>query len=296
VSGESDLVTVFCDFDSMLVGNGFGDAGVLETAGWVLTDVGAPVGDSVSANSIPATRPFESCLRLDAGTVADTGGNAQLDAVNGPAGQAIFDVYPHIWLPESGAGATILDNTSWTFACRIGLLSSAATWDGKMFIGWAEAGDTGILTAATGAITQPETGPLVGFHVGEDGSIDGISQRTVNTAYAAGTNFTELYAAGAPNGNSGVIWWLDLAVRLDITDMSDNAANGRTTFYHRRVRSRTTDPTINPWIKHSTVLANQTPNNDVVLVPTIEVANGPANLSDLFIDWWAFSATRFSRR
>ena len=155
--------------------------------------------------------------------------------------------------------------------------------------------DPGILTAADGTIAQAETGPLVGFHVGEDGSIDGISQRTVNTAYAAGTNFTELFAAGEPNGTAGVAKWYDLAVVLDITDMSDNAANGTTTFYTRRVRSVALDPKLPVWRKHATVLSNQTPNNNLNLTPTIEVVNGPANLSDVLVDWWAFGATRFSR-
>jgi hypothetical protein len=290
VDGESDLVTAFDDFNESIAVDSFGGTN-FETNGWALTDVGAPVADTVTLNAVAAsaTGPHDSCLRLNAGTAADTGGNMQLQQVG-----TVFD-FPHLKIPCSVVGATILDNTEFVFACRIGLLSNAATWDGKLFIGMAEEGDTGILTAATGAITQAETGPLVGFHVGENGRVDGISQRTVNTAYAAGTNRTELYAAAAPDGNSSVIWWVDLAFRMQITDMSDNAANGRTTFYHRRVRGASTGA-LAPWIQHPTVLSNQTPNNDLSLTPTIELVTGPTNLSDLLVDWWAFGATRFSRR
>lgn len=300
--GASDVVTVFDDFNQVFIQESFGDAGHFEPNGWTLTDVGAPAADTIGINGAYAALPYDSCIRINAGTAADTGGNAQLDPIAGGAST----IFPHIWLPESGAGAAILDNTIFVFACRIGFISNAATWDGKVFIGMAEAADVGILTAATGEIAQAETGPLVGFHVGENGRIDGISQRTVNTAYAEGTNRTNLYAAGsAAHGTAGLAKWYDLAIRMHITDMSDNAANGSTTFYTRQVGAVTKAPgspgnpnvtdSLSVWRKHGTILTNQTPNNDVALVPTIEVANGPTNLSDVLVDWWAFGLSRFSR-
>ena len=287
VGGEGDLITVFDDFDQTIITDTFGGTG-FEANGWIASAIGTVAADSITQNST-TTGAQNSCIRLNAGTAADTGGNLQLSS-----SATVFD-YPHIKIPTSGVAATILDNTRYVFACRIGLMSNAATWDGKAFIGWAEEVDPQILTSATGVITQAETGPLVGFHIPQDGSIDAISQRTVNTAYAAGTNFTELYAAGSANGTANIPEWYDLAVVLDITDMSDNAANGRTTFYHRRVRSRALDPTLPEWIRHPTVLSNQTPNNNFNLTPTIELQNGPTNQSDLFVDWWAFGATRYSR-
>lgn len=283
--GESDLVTTFDDFDTVVLTDTFGGT-AFEGSGWIVTDVGAPTNDTINQNSGVAGAQ-DSCLRLNAGDAADTGGNMQLSS-----SASVFDL-PHIKIPASGVAATILDNTRYTFACRLGIMSNAATWDGKFFIGWAEEVDATILTVGTGVITQAETGPLVGFHVGETGFINGISQRTVNTAYVAGTNVTELYAAGAANGTANIPEWYDLAVVLDIVDMSDNANNGRTTFYHRRVP--TAASVLPAWIKHPTVLSNQTPNNNLNLTPTIELVNGPTNQSDLLIDWWAFGATRYSR-
>jgi hypothetical protein len=206
---------------------------------------------------------------------------------------SVFD-FPHIKIPSNAVSATILDGTDYVFACRIGLISNAATWDGKLFIGWAEETDISLLTPSTGVITQPEGGPLIGFHVGEDGAISGISQRTTGTAYTAGTNVTELYAAGSPNGTANVAQWYDLAVHIHITDMSDNSSNGTTTFYKRRLPSSVSTP-LGQWTKHPTVLSNQTPNNNFNLTPVIELVNGPTNQSDLLVDWWAFGATRFSR-
>lgn len=291
--GGSDLVTAFDDFNGTMGLDSFGGTAAFEASSWALTDVGTtPANDTIVLNSAAtAVGPHNSCLTLNAGTTADTGGNMQLLGT-GP----VYD-FPHLKIPSNDAaagGVTALDNTEFIFACRIGLVSNAATWDGKLFIGMAEEGDTSILTAATGAITQAETGPLVGFHVGENGRVDGISQRTVNTAYAEGTNRTQLYAAGAPDGNTNIAWWIDLAFRMRITDMSATS-NGSTTFYHRRVRARSTGP-VPAWTRHPVVLNNQTPNNDLSLTPTIELVNGPTNQSDLMIDWWAFGATRFSRK
>lgn len=328
LAGDSDLVTVFDDFNHVVPNDEFGattgdaDTSPLGDAGWVLTDVGSPVAETVGINDpTDVSQGFESCLRIFTGTADDAGGNMQLDLINADLASGANHLtslsspssFAHIWIPETGAGAAELDNTVWTFACRVGMESGAADglWAAKYFIGWAEAGDTGILTPGGGAITQAETGPLVGFHCGEDGSIDGISQRTVNTAYAEGTNFTELLAAGETDGTvangavtAGDIMWFDLALRMTITDMSDNDANGSTEFFYRKVLpatgivGQTPIRGVNPWIRHPTVLLNQTPNNDVALVPTIEVINSDDAGEDatFYLDWWAFGTSRFSRR
>ena len=50
------------------------------------------------------------------------------------------------------------------------------------------------------------------------------------------------------------------------------------------------------WIAHPTVLSNQIPTGDRVLVPTIEGVNGPAGGEiDLLVDWWAFGMSRMDR-
>jgi hypothetical protein len=321
LAGQTDMVTVFDDFNhvipSVAFGVATGDAATnpFEDCGWVLSDYGTPAADTVGMNDVATVaNTFNSCLSINPGTTADTGGNMQLDLINADLASGANHLttnsgrynFPHMWIPETGAGATCLDSTIWTFACRLGFMSSAAAgWDGKVFIGWAEAGDTAITTAATGVVTITSGGPLVGFHIGEDGAINGISHRTVATAITEGTNSTILAAAtAADNATASVITWWDLALRMEITDMSDDAANGGTTFFHKRVPSVTGRPgrtgghlggEAGHWTQHPTVLTNQTPNNDVALVPTIEVANGPTNDVDLFVDWWAFGCSRTSR-
>ena len=318
LAGQTDLVTVFDDFNGVVPSETFGDAANWETMGWVLTDVGVPVADLVGMqDAADVDQWYPSCIRLFAGTTDDTGGNMQLDRVNAslPASSGAVD-FPHLWIPETAAGTEILDNTVWVFACRIGLEASDATaatnWDGGLFLGWAEAGDTSIMTAGTKVITIASTGPLVGFHVNTNGQIDGISHRTVGTAMAEGTNFTNIVGTGGVDGTTangaataGDIMWFDLALRMNITDMSSDTANGATEFFWRRVpritqRANTGGqlPGQGPaWAKHSVVLQNQTPNNDVALVPTIEFINGPTAGVDsvAYVDWWTFGCSRFSR-
>lgn len=321
LAGDLDMAFVFDDFNGVVPTEGFGDAANWETLGWVATDVGVPVADEAGMNdAADVDQWYPSCIRLFTGTADDAGGNLQLDRVNASLPASSGAHFPHIWIPETAAGAAILDNTVLVFACRIGLRADLTTdgsgdWDSKCFVGWAEAGDTSVMTAATGAITIASTGPLVGFHIPEDGSIDGISHRTVATAMAEGTNFTELHAAGAVDGTvangaaaAGDTVWYDLALRMHITDMSDDNANGATTFFSRRVPRVTGAPGhryralpgegLGDWREHGTVLTNQTPNNDVALVPTIEAINGPTADRDgvVFLDWWAFGASRLSRR
>ena len=321
LAGETDMITVFDDFNDIVKGTDtFGDAAIFEDFGWVLSDDGsAPTGEEINQNDPSNVDEYApSCLRIFPGTNDDSGGQMQLDLINGAVGTLIgTGNYPHLWIPETAAGAAVLDNSVWTFACRCGFKAaddaSSGDWDAKVFIGWAEAGDTSLMTHDDGDITITSGGPLVGFHIPEDGSIEAVSHRTVATAMAEGTNFTELAAAGAVDGTTangattaGDTVWFDLALRMDITDMSDDDANGTTTFYHRRVLPTGTPGSTqfsiggegyNPWQEHSTKLTNQTPNNDVALVPTIEVLNGPTAGVDavFFLDWWAFGTSRYSR-
>ncbi|GAH04681.1 unnamed protein product, partial [marine sediment metagenome] len=227
-NGESDMITTFDDFNDHIPALSFGEADTgdanvnpLFDSGWVITDVDTPVGDLVWMNdAVGGQIPYNSCLSLYAGTDDDHGGNMQLDQVNATqactanwttALPAVVRKFPHIWIDDVANGATILDNTTFMFACRIGFKSDTlgekagagavdGNWDHKCFIGWAESGDASIMATATGVITIASTGPLVGFHIPEDGSIDGISHRTAATVMAEGTNFTELKPAGAVDG------------------------------------------------------------------------------------------------
>lgn len=320
LSGDTDLITVFDDLNGTVKGTDtFGGAAVFEDSGWVLTDDGVPVGDEIDMNN-PANVDVwaPSCIRIFTGTADDAGGSMQLDLVNGAIGTLISTTdFPNLFVPETAAGAAVLDNTVWIFACRIGLRADLTTtgagdWNSKAFIGWAAAGDTSIMDAPTGAITDA-AGNLHGFHIPEDGSIDGISKRITAGSLVDGTNFTELLRAGGVDGTllngavtAGDTMWFDLALRMTITDMSDNAANGATEFFHRRVPA-TTGPPGNrddqlpgegtAWVRNAVVLLNQTPNHSIALVPTIEVINGPTGGRDgvFFLDWWAFGCSRFSR-
>jgi hypothetical protein len=325
LTGETEMITVFDDFNDVLKGSDtFGGSAIFEDHGWVLTDdVG---GSSVAGDAIILNDPSNvsvyapSCLYLHPGTTADTGGNMQLDLLNGAIGTQVGNArFPHLWIPETAAGVTVLDNTVWVFACRLGFradltTTSSGDWDGKFFIGWAEAGDTSLMTHTDGLITITSGGPLVGFHAREDGSLHGVSHRTPATAIAEGTNDETILAAGSLDGTvangavtAGDTMWFDVALRMDITDMSDDAANGTTRFYYRKVRDissgapgrrdgRLAGDGPGGWVQHGTPLENQTPNNDVALVPTIEILDGPTTDTDcvVMIDWWCFATSRYS--
>ena len=340
LEGESDLVTVFDDFNQAVTTTTFGtSAGAttsngFEDAGWVCTDVGTPSNDQIGQNDVgDVDQWIPSCLRIDTGDTEDTGGNMQLDWINSRAASAVdvagtadFRVntpsYPHLWIPETAAGAGALDNQILTFSCRLGFRAddevagdTSGDWDSKAFIGFAVAGDTGIMTASTGALASGAAAQqLLGFHINEDGDIHGIAQRDGSVSYAAGTNFTELKGAGAVDGTvangsnaAGDTVWYDLALRARVTDWSDDDANGAVEFYYRRVmptlgiggdRSHPGPGRGSAWVKHGTALENAIPYHTVALVPTIEVINGPTADRDgvVYLDWWSFGVTRPSSR
>lgn len=326
LAGETEMITVFDDFNDPLPNTEFGAVSAAdgttnawEECGWVMTDVGTPTGDEVGMNDpgdVDVWTP--SCIRIMTATTEDEGGNMQLDLINSTAdgtylGSGTNDMtfyrrnFPHLWFPETAAGVTAPDNTVWTFGCRIGLRADFTNgglgdWDSKLYIGYAVAGEAAVMTPGTGAISVAAAADqLVGFHVGEDGSLDGISQRVGTTAYAEGTNFTELLAAGGVDGTvangaatAGDIMWFDLAFRMTVLDSSETTGNGATRFYHRRVPKP--GDGYKPWVEHPTVLIDQTPSHTVSLVPTIEAINGPTAGRDgmVYLDSWAFGVSRYS--
>jgi hypothetical protein len=294
--GETDMITVFDDFNGVITNETGSGTTHWETLGWVLTAIGVQTATEVGMNDI------------DDVSEGDAGVNMQLDRINSTTPIASGNsAFPHIWIPENTT-ATVLDNTLLVFACRIGLVPEGATLDGKAFIGWAVAGDTGLMTAATGALTVAGAGEqLLGFHINADSNdhIAGISQRVGTTAYAEGTNFTELFDGQFAGLTAGTPIWYDLALRARVLDWSETAGNGFTEFFYRPVNSMTGIPgdsgmpvgdSVGPWVRHPTVLTDQIPNHTVALVPTIEVLNGPAGGEmDMYVDWWAFGQSRWSR-
>jgi hypothetical protein len=332
LAGDTDMVTVFDDFNCVIpndetsAATGTGDTNAFEDAGWVITDINTAAGETIGMNDpTDVSQMFESSIRIFTGTGDDAGANMQLDQINNDKASALNDLtalgsfvqFPHIWIPETDAGVTAMDNVVFTFGCRVGMESGAADglWEAKYYIGMAAAGDTTILAEATGEMDiATEAGPHLGFHCHEDGSIDGIAQRTATTAQVEGTNFTELMAAGTTDSTvangvttAGDIFWVDLALRATFDDVSETTGNGAVEFFYRRVPpltggsigSRTHHiPGQNPnWTRHGTVLTDQCPNHTVALVPTIEAINSPTADEDatVLLDWWFFGISRFSR-
>lgn len=319
--GQTDMITVIDDFNGWVKGTDSGGGStIFEDSGWVLTDVGSPSGDEIAMNDISNVDYWApSCLYMFTGTADDAGFNMQLDLVNGAVGTLVgLHGFPHLSIPETDIGAAVMDNHTWVFACRAGFRADLTTtgsgnWDSKAYIGWAAAGDTSVLDASSGLLdVTTEAGPHVGFHALEDGSLRGLSQRTATTAYAAGTNYVEIVPAGGLDGTvangstaAGDTAWFDLAIRMNMTDISASS-NGTTEFFYRRITPATApgrhwdyqpSESVGPWIKHATTLTNQCPNHSVALVPTIEVVNGPTTDVDgvLLLDSWLFGVSRWSR-
>jgi hypothetical protein len=331
LEGESDMIYTFDDFNGIMDADSFSGTGIFEYSGWLLVDDGsAPTADTITMNdAATATGDFDSCIRIFPGTGDSSGGNMQLDHLTGAVSTENLSThdFQHIWIPEdagvpsrgaAGAG-TVLDNTTWVFATRIGLnadeTGTGTNWNGAMYIGWAAGNDTTIMDHDTGVITDA-AGNLHGFHVGIDGSIRGISKRITGDSQVDGTNYTELFAAAAAdntvaNGARVVndTMWFDLAFRMDISDMSSDTANGSTRFFYRGPLNRVSP--LNPgrdelaqpgegympWREHSTTLLNETPNHSAALVPTIECLNGVTAGLDccMYVDWWMMGRSRVSR-
>lgn len=327
--GESNMVTTFDDFDGIVTTEEADSATNYETLGWAITEDGtvANVGEEIGQND-PANVDtwMPSCLVLNGGTADNSGFNMQLVHALHTSGGPEF---PYLWIPEetsishpqgSRAALGALDETTWVFACRIGLkaddtVTGAGAWDSSFFIGWAASGDTSIMTHDTGALTIASDGPLIGFHVPVLGGIHGISHRTEATAMAEGVNFTAIVADGGVDGTvangaavAGDTMWFDLALRMHVTDMSLDAGCGWTTFYTRGPlnKNATTNPGLNvgtapgegymPWTRHTTVLDNQTPSHTAPLVPTLELITGATAGVDpkVYLDWWAMGCSRVS--
>jgi len=313
LAGEGDMIGIFDDFNNVVTFETGAGTTHWETMGWEIAGVGTQTGTEIGMNDAAnADVPFDSCIRLHCGSVDDAGATMHLDRFTNTAAIASGNsTFPHIWLANNST-ATSLDNTTFVFACRVGIVPEGTTATGKAFIGWTGAASGPVMTAGTGVIISGDANDdqCVGFHINGDpnqaANISGVSQRVGTAAYAEGTNFTDLTGVWNTGLTAGAPVWYDLALRLDITDRSDDAANGATRFYHRKLNSLSVPSGRDvfslpgegyaPWIEHGTVLSNASPNGDLVLVPTIEALNGPAGGAIfLLVDWWAFGMSRLDR-
>jgi len=324
--GLTDLITVFDDF------NGFvplTDVTTTQSAttvnhweenGWVLTAVGAPTACQITMNDAAQTVNPQSCIWLNAGTVASTGGNLQLDSAAaldqydaGAAGVSDIDIsyvrrnFEHLTFPRVTGGVGSF--RKFILAFRLGFVtSSAGTFDGAIYVGINPTADPAIMTAATGVInTGAEVaGGYFGIHVNGNATaaektIYGVSQRTSGTAMATGTNRIVLETGidATLGAATSFYYWMDFAI--EVVPLVAGVATGSTTFYTRRI-GRLSDATYNTnidanakWRRVGTLIG-ATPNNSVALVPTIEFINGDAAvLSDFALDWWAFGLGRTRR-
>ena len=191
------------------------------------------------------------------------------------------------------------------FATRVGFRAEEdgtgdGAWEGGFFIGWAASGDTSLLVHDT--YIMEAANQAFGFHVCSEGEIYGVSKRIEADAVTAAVgNRVELQPADSVSNTLAnscdvvgqTVWW-DLAMRMDITNMSDDDDNGTTRFWTRRVLP---GATLGPWNPGPNILTNETPNAPDAVVPHIEVIASAAAGEDLctYVDWWAMGRTRNNR-
>ncbi len=319
VMGEGDMITVFDDFNGRVDVEGFGDSAFWDILGWVLTeDAGVtPVSDQVGMNS---GLDCNSCISLDPGTADNSGGQLMLDPVGGALPTISGHAAPVMYIPRNGyvrtggvgGGLDPADNTTWVFACRVGLQSGDTTsgnWDSRVYVGWHRS--TSALVHDSDLLTT-STAPC-GFHFLTDGSLRGLAKRTNGESEVEGTSWTELLPAGSADGTLangasaiGDTMWFELAVRMQIDDASSTTDNGSVRFFHRGPTnipatvnpgsSQFTNPGEGyiPWIEHPTALINATPTLNADYFPCIEVINGPTGGNDciVYLDWWTMGRSR----
>jgi hypothetical protein len=223
----------------------------LEGVGWTETAVGT------AASRTWAYDHAQGCLIINADTVADEGTSAQF---NGTLAAAKLS-HQHRLLGPVVSTSTLMDNRELIWATRISfLVGNGSTYDSKALLGWFVT-DTGLMTAATGALAIA-TGGGIGFHISGDaggtstGSIDCVTQGTTAAiSIASGVSVT---TAGTTFDTAG---WIDLAFRARWKDA--DAGTGLVDFYVNG-RKVATQESNNP------MRSTQTYSN------TIELINGPA--------------------
>lgn len=234
-------------------------AGVGATA----TDINVPIAP---AYLITGMAPY---LAVDPGTKADSGVEIQWNAA---ISQATYISPETRVLPPLTAAATLMDNRELFFQTRIGLASNATTWDGKVMLGWIIT-DTSLMVSGSG-VPSVAAGGGIGFHIGENGVLGYFAQQ--GALAAAPTNVTGLDITTMTAANT--FQWYELGFRWRCLDNS--SGTGDVAFYQDRRLVGT--------ISTGLPMTNA---GDVYSV-TFAIQNGPAQLSDMAIDYIITGITR----
>ena len=96
LAGETDMITVFDDFNGVVPTEAFGGSTNWETMGWTLADTGSPSNDLVGMNDPADVSQWNtSQIMVFTGDTEDTGGNMQLDRINASLPASGGHDFPH---------------------------------------------------------------------------------------------------------------------------------------------------------------------------------------------------------
>lgn len=193
----------------------------MENAGWTETAVGT------AASRTWAWSSQTQCLVINADTVAAEGTSAQFNAA--PAAAKLS--HQGLLCPAITSTATLMDTREFIWATRISfLVGDGTTYDSAALLGWFVT-DTGLMTAATGALSIASGGGI-GFHIN---GVAGTGDRTIGAVMQGTTSATET-STGVSIGtlSSSFSTWIDLAFRARWIDAS--AGTGTVDFYVNGVR------------------------------------------------------------
>ena len=238
-----------------------------------VADNSLPLGGLTETDLNTATSPSTLInvdgLLINAGTKADAGTSIQFNAA--PAALTTIS-HTYRTIGPITSTATLMDNKEIFFETRVGFQGEATVWDGKAIVAWMVTDATPLATA-TGALTIADGGGM-GFAVAETGELSYFSSAAaITTSTDTGINVLTDVAAEA----SGDFKFYTLGCRALITDAS--ASTGSTEFY---VNGR----------KVATLVDSVPMDSTEVYSMTYTCVNGPAQESDMLIDWIVTGKTR----
>lgn len=225
---------------------------------------GAHVDDLNTATSPHQAVTSETgYLLINPGSKADAGSSVVFDIA--PTAARLGNSFNTMRALTSST--TLMDNRELIWACRFGLSTDALdfVWDGKVMLGWLTA-DTTPMANATGLPTLA-TGGGLGFHIGEAGLVTYFGQQAALTA-AGTTTGLNVNTNGVSTGPD--VSWFEVGIRCKWTDASDGT--GRADFY---LNGR----------KIGTITSGLPMQSTQVYASTFAIQNGPATLSDLYLDY-----------
>ena len=232
----------------------------LITMGWTVTDTGGGSPTEVVAS--------DHALVLNCDTGNDDGVEIQFDIPSTAASLGST----HNIIPEMTSTTTLMDGREIFFQVRMGTVPTSATDnDCKYLMGIFEK-KTALLTLATG-LPDVDAGGGFGFHKGELGGVTLLSTNAAITTAgtAASPAISEIAnTISVPN-------WHTYAARCRIIDAS--AGTGQTDFWY-------------DGIYRGTITDTQPFDSTEVYSFTIAAANGPAEDTDLHIDYILTGITR----